>query len=322
MTIVKKLDATGRDLGFPDPDLSRIVNEYPLFGLIAPALCPPVEVGMQSGYFPVLGNPPRAEQMLRSPGIEPREIRVDVSTVGYYTAGYGVWASAPLEDLRNADIARRYEESLARTLTGYMALGWEIRINSLFSQATATSTCFVCKSAWSGTGRAFQTVSDAIDFVEDTSGQRPSVVAFGKTGWRAFASNSSTIAALNGDVTLTRVAERLRIREALVSEAVRDSAGEGFAFSPSAIFDDVIIITGQPANPAELFGRRHSATAYWLPQGGGGSTPGRYQADRLPVDAKRKSQGIMISEWSDSLVLDPALAATIRGVNSSQAGGV
>jgi hypothetical protein len=322
MTVVKKFDATGRDLASPDPDLSRIVNEYPLFGLIAPSLCPPVRAGMQSGYFPVLGNPPRVEAMFRSPGIEPREISVDVSTVSFYTQGFGLWASAPLEDFQAADVARRYEESLSRTLTNYMRAAWEVRVSSLFAQATTVSTTFSCKSAWSGTGRAFQTVENAINFIEDGSGFRPTVVGFGKTAWRGFSSNSSTLSALNGEVTLARAAERLRVSEVVVSEAVLDSAGEGFPYSPTPIWDDVIVITGQPANPGEVFGRRHSATAYWLPPGGGGSVPGQYVVDRLGIDSKRKSKGIMVSEWSGLVVLDPSLAICIRGVNSSQAGGV
>jgi hypothetical protein len=247
---------------------------------------------------------------------------VSVSTIGYFNQGYALTIATPLEDAANVDQFKRYEASLALAGGNIMKIGGEVQVGSLLAASTTISTPTVIGSSWSGTGRAFQNVEAAVNLLEDGGSFRSSLVlAFGKTAYRAYTSNSSTIAAYQGWITPERIAERHRVRQVVVAEAPRDSAGEGFTYAPEAIFDDIIIVTTQPANQEDIFAQRHAARSYWRPKGSGASIPGQYLVEKLDIDSKEKSRGIMISEYSGLVVLDPRLSVTIRGCNSSQSGG-
>lgn len=230
--------------------------------------------------------------------------------------------SNPFEDIANADIQRRLEESAARYLVTLMQVGHESSVASLFADATKTSTAFTVGSAWSGTGNALDNVRTMLNTTEDNGGYRPTVVGFGRLAWRQFSVNSSVVAGLQGFVTEDRVRDLLRVREVHVAEAMKDSAGEGLPYAPTPLWDDVILAVYQPPNADDLFVPRFGCVASWLPDGARASIPGQYAAFRFDPDQKTKSRGVEVEDYAHAVVIDKSLGVRLVGVNSSQAGGI
>jgi hypothetical protein len=100
-----------------------------------------------------------------------------------------------------------------------------------------------------------------------------------------------------------------------VAEATYNAAPQGATPTYTPFFDDAIFVgvAGQGD-----FSPKWGATASWRP---GGNEANRFYAEIIP----RKSSHMNFLEiggWEASMVMDKNLAVTIRGINSSQAGGI
>jgi hypothetical protein len=144
-----------------------------------------------------------------------------------------------------------------------MTVALEDRTATVIGTSTAVSTVYVVGSAWDAVanpGKAYQAVETALQYCEDQGGYRPNIVAFGKSAWRSFSTNSSVLAACGNWVTPGRVAEAYLLSKVLVAQG-GDAGDEGLTLSPQAVFDDMIYAVRQPESPTHPTGEA-SAVAY------------------------------------------------------------
>ena len=294
-------------------------------GLIGLTLSRPEEMPAQIMQYPIFDAPTRLENYVRPAMTRAKQIRFNQGSVQVICINYAAGAEAPIEYYLNADLRDTYIEGVERGCEYAIRIAVEKAIKDTLNATTAVTSVFAIGSAWNASanaGRALQTVESVLQYVEDTGGYRPNVIGFGKSAWRAFAANSSVLAACGNWVTPQRVAEVYRVGTVAVAQNLRDSSGEGLPLSPDAIFDDVVYCVRQPKSSSVSFEPRHSATCYWIPSNERASVPGIFNAFRHPYDGKSHSQPVEVSCWIHPVILDNKLGAAIKGVNSAQAGGL
>jgi hypothetical protein len=323
MAIEKKYDATGRELG-TDQIISDVIGGYQVIGAIGPELMPPVEMPRQFGVFFTLGGRPRLETLARAPGAQPKQLGFVTTSTDYFNQGYNAMQLLPVEDF-GTGVGNRLVVGAAKFLVNAMTVALEDRTATVIGTSTAVSTVYVVGSAWDAVanpGKAYQAVETALQYCEDQGGYRPNIVAFGKSAWRSFSTNSSVLAACGNWVTPGRVAEAYLLSKVLVAQNLRDASDEGLTLSPRAVFDDVVYAVRQPESPNASYEARHSAVAYWIPPGERTSAPGAFVAIQHPLDKKHHAVPVEVSAYRHPIIIDPKLGVAIKGVNSAQAGGL
>jgi hypothetical protein len=321
--IWRNYDATGRDLHVDVP-MSQAILNYRTRGLVGEFIFAVVPVFKQTDLIPFfpLGEYLRNEKCERAPGTDANIVRFSVGTMSYACKNYALRFPMTIEDRENADEVWQVRQNGAYLITDLLRIAKEKRVTDSISSATNVSTIFTCASAWSAGGDPYRQLLKAMNQTEDLTGFRPNKLAFGKNAWRALMANSAVCGKLfpfgsGGVPTTEAVARLLEVDEIQVAGAYYNSAAEGQTAVLAKFLDDAVLGFYQPNQPGLGPLPRAYATLRWTKPG----IP-NMAVEALPFDAYKKSEFIEVGVYDDEKVLDKNLAFLMRGVNSSQAGGL
>lgn len=319
----KNYDATGRDLHVDVP-MSQAILNYRTKGMVGEFIFAVVPVTKQTNLIPFfpLGEYLRNEKCERAPGTDANIVRFNVGTMSYNCKNYALRFPMTIEDRENADEVWQVRQNGAHLITDLLRIAKEKRVFNIVNSSTNVSTIFTSASAWSSGGDPYRQLSAAMNASEDLTGFRPNRLAFGKTAWRSLMANSAICQKLfpfgsGGVPTTEAVAKLLEVEEVAVAGGYYNTAAEGQSAVMAKFLDDAVIGFYQPNQPGLGPLPRAYATLRW-------SVPGipNMAVEALPYDAYKKSEFIEVGVYDDEKVLDKNLAFMIKGVNSTQAGGL
>jgi hypothetical protein len=313
---VRTYDAVGNDMRIFSP-YAGLASGYRVEGLVGPDVMPVVPVPAIAGTAPLIGQGDYARlyPIARPPATAANAVQFSVASLMYYCSGFALSYPIPNEVEIGTDKGFRLGESVTRFETSLLLAAKEKEVFGFVGSATNVSTVFSVASAWGSGGDPIGTLEAAIRHVSNVSGARPDTVIFGRSAYQYFSANSSALYKLGGLATVDREGQVLRVSKVRVAEATYNAAPQGATPTYTPFFDDAIFVgvAGQGD-----FSPKWGATASWRP---GGNEANRFYAEIIP----RKSSHMNFLEiggWEASMVMDKNLAVTIRGINSSQAGGI
>jgi len=300
--------------------LVECLAQYAPEGFVGDFLCPVIPVGEQAGAVPRFApGDARLVNVDRTPGVEGNVVGFSAGSATAYCRSRSVRMMLPIEMEFATDPAWRLRESGALYLQGLLLLAKEVRVSSLVGDTSNVSTTCVPNSAWSGASNPLSHLETMISGVTSASGLRPDRIAFGSTAWQAFASNSSVQQRCGGWVTIPRVCEVLRVSSIAIGEARHNVApGKERLFAPAFPADQVVVFRG--GGPEGSFTPRWALSPNWKPSVF--DTKERFIVELSPVSRRNLSSMLEVHHWETEAVVDPQLAAVLKGVNSAQAGGI
>ncbi len=319
--IWRNYDATGRDLHVDVP-MSKSIQEYQTQGLVGEFIFNVVPVPKQSNMIPSfpLGEFCRAEHGFeRAPGTDAHRVYFDVGSTSYFCKNYAARYPLTIEDQENADGIWDLRENGGRLCADVLRIRKEIRTFNTVNSTSNVSTAFLPASAWNAGGDPIRNIIAMQNQIQDISGQRPNRVVFGHAAWRATLTNSNVRNLLfphGGGVPTTAQVGQVLDADVRVAAGYYNTGGLGNTASLTKFFNDrVLVFFGADGTLGPS--PRYAATLRWTKAG----IPAM-AVEALPYDAQKKVNFVEVGVYDDEKVLNTALAATLIGVNSSQANGI
>ena len=255
--------ATGRDLHI-DAVLSNITIGFRPTGMIWDRVFPIVTVGKQSDNYYVWNraNWLRRENAERSPKAQANRIDPQVSSDTYFAKNFALGIETSWEDLDNADDPLEIRNSNSNLIIDNLQLNAEVRM--------ATAVCNTANVGSSNTLAAnydnvaattpIQDMDDGIESIRSVTGLKANKAVFGPLTWRRFRRHPDVIDFIRGKgdnvggggVQLAQVANAWELDEALVGNAIQNTAAEGAAGTFSDVWSNHIAIMHVAASPGRM----------------------------------------------------------------------
>lgn len=298
----------------------ELLSRYPIESAVADTIFPVIRIEEGPGTFvPIVGQGGgHLVPVERAPGVEANAIGMDVGSAAAYCRSRALATWVPVEYERADSGAWRLRESAILTLRRALTIDKESRVAAVLNSPSNVSSTFLPSSAWSGGGNAARNIEHLINYVGSAGGLRPDCLAFGAGAWASFAASSAALARCGGWITPARVAEAFRVSTVAVSE-LRANVGAGSVRAYDPVFPADVVVACRVGVPG-TFDARWGCTPQWIP--GAKEPVGRYLVEVHPMSRRNKSTRIELTTWETEAVVDPQLAAVLKGVNSAQAGGV
>jgi len=257
------MGATGRDVHV-DVALSNVAIAYRPEGMIADQIAPIVPVNKQSDAYYIwsAADAFRVEDDKRAPATEANVITRSVSSGTFFADNYALKDRIPYEDIENADAGFIFTERASRTqyVKDKLMLSMEYRVAMQCTSGSNIGSYDTTNSAWTDytNARPIADIKTGMNVVEDTTGQRPNSIIFGRYAWRHFVENSDVIDRVYGNVTNGKTARMIGIEHAkavfecdrvLVGGAYYNSTEEGQTLSLSQLWNDNVLIYYAPMRP-------------------------------------------------------------------------
>jgi hypothetical protein len=318
---------TGHDVHIDVP-LSQIAIAYKPEGFIADQIAPIVPVNKQSdGYFVWdIADAFRVEDTLRAPGAEANVIEFSVASGTYFAKNYALKDRIPYEDLKNADAAQIFFERSARAerIKDKLMLDMEYRVAKACTSGSNVYSYSPVGSSWAvfANAKPIEDIWQAIQTIQDGSGQRPNSIIFGGYAWNKFRQCDDVKNALFGTagtgsngrtVSTENIKNLFEVERLLVGGAYRNSADEGQSVSLSGMWNDNVLVYYAPLTPRKdkpsfMYGFRWSAV------------PGMDMQAEVYQKESAKAEEVQVGYYQEEKITASALAFLITGVGSSQSG--
>jgi len=317
------MGATGRDVHIDVP-LSQVAIAYKPDYMIADQIAPVVSVNKQSdGYYIWnIADAYRVEEDKRAPGVEANVITRAVSSGTYFADNYALKDRIPYEDIENADAGFIFTERSARTefVKSKLMLAMEYRVALQCTSTSNVGSSSTTASGWTDytNSRPISDIKTGLNNIEDSTGQRPNSIIFGRYAWRHFTENSDVIDRVYGNVTNGKQARMIGIEHAkavfevervLVGGAYYNSADEGQSASLSQIWNDNVLVYYAPMKP------RKDVPSFMYSFRWNKIMNMTAEVHQLP---RAKAEEVELGYYQDEKITASTLAFLITGVGSSQ----
>jgi hypothetical protein len=300
-----------------------LLSRYPAEGAIGDVGFPVVRVSDGPvTTIPIFGmTDGRQVPTERSPGTEANAIGISASSVGVYLKSRSLAAWLPLEFEKADDGAWKLRESTVLQLRRGLVLDKDAHVGVAVSSASNVSSWFLPNSSWNAAtnpGDAPRMIEYMITHIGSSGGLRPDTLIFGTGAWASFASNPAAVSRAGAYLTPTRAAEMFRVSTVAVSE-LRKNIGAGTDRRYEPVFPQDTVLACRVGVPG-AFDARWACTPLWFP--GMDKEKSRYLVEIHPLSRRNKATRIELTSWEAEVVVDPQLAAVLRGCNSAQSGGI
>lgn len=315
-----------------DPLLSNFAITYRPQGFIGQDVLPIVQVPKQSGIYAILEQAEmfRIPDTSRAPGDEAKITRFRVGSGNYLAKNYALKTRVPVEDLANAQppFLQMLEQSRTGVVMNQLMLDLENRIASKMLSNVGTTAAVA--SIWStsiGGGSPFSDINTMRDNVRNSTGYKPNTLIFGYQAWENYRRHNETInkvfrtaqpgaAPTVGDAQLATVAAIFDVERVLVGRAYKNTAQENLgvtagvlaAANLTPVWCNAVWIGYQKMDAMTTEDPTYAAAFRW-------TVPGipSMQVERLPYDAKIKSEELEVGYFQDEVVIDKRLGASVTG---------
>jgi len=309
-----------------DKHLSNVAINFSRSGTFADKIAPIVPVNKQTDLIKVFSQADmwRIDNTVRAPGNEANRVSVSVSSLSYVAKNYALRADITAEDKANADagFVRSLEEGRVITLKDKLDMDWDRRVAVQVTNTSNVGCSANVGSSWTDLTNSdpYSDINTQIDNIEDGTGYRPNRMVIGGEAFRYLARNNNIIdktkeTALTGASTNTtagRIADLFELDQITVARSYFNTAQEGQALALSRVFDPHVLLYYAPERPSiETPSLMYSFR--WNVAG----IPSM-QAQRLPYDRARQSEGIQVSYYQDEVITGASFGALVANVTSSQ----
>jgi len=306
--------------------LSNVALNYTPMSFFADKVAPIVNVQKQSDLVPIWSQSDiwRVDNAVRAPGNEANRVEISVSSVSYFAKNYALRTDITVEDRANADAfaIRQLETGRTNILSWKLKNGWDSRVGTQVSNTANVGTSANVGSSWTDLSNSdpYSDILTIRDQIEDGTGFKPNRMLIGGEAFRYLARNNNIIdktkaTALTGasmNASKQQIAELFELDEIIVGGGYYNSAEEGQPMSLTRTFQPHVLLYYAPSAPS-IEMPSFMYTFRW-------NVPGvpSMQAERLPFNRDRHSEGIEVGYYQDEKIVSADLGGLVANVTSSQ----
>lgn len=302
-----------------DQALSNVSVSFRNGAMVADRVFPEVPVAKQSDKYHVYSKHKfRADDDLRRPGSQAKEIDWKLSQDPFYCDGHALRAVVPDEWRANADSAISLDVDTTEQLTDKILLAREVNlVATLVAGMTGSSLVDLNAIKWDADANdPIKKVDADKETIMKAIGQRPNVLLLSRETFRGVRSNAKVTGRVTGatsvkdqTVTAQQLADAFEVEEVLIADAVKLTSKEGQADTMDFVWGKRALLFYRPPSA----GLRTVALGYHFMWNAGIAGVGASGVKRIR-DEKRSSDLIEVHKYYDQKIV--AAGAGILYINA------